>query len=120
MSRFIIRGGQPLQGSLTIGGSKNSALAIMAAATLAHGECVLENVPKQSDVWTMAMILRSLGAEVWFDSADRLHINGVGISRVQAPYELVRRMRASFYVAGVLLLWFCLVDVTLHGVCLIG
>ena len=48
MSRFIIRGGQPLQGSLTIGGSKNSALAIMAAATLANGECILENVPNRA------------------------------------------------------------------------
>lgn len=120
MSRFIIRGGQPLQGSLIIGGSKNSALAIMAAATLAHGECVLENVPKQSDVWTMAMILRSLGAEVWFDSADRLHINGAGISRAKAPYELVRRMRASFYVAGVLLARLGRAEVPLPGGCSIG
>ncbi len=120
MSRFIIRGGQPLHGSLTIGGSKNSALAIMAAATLANGECILENVPKQSDVWTMAMILRSLGAEVWFDAADRLHINGVGISRVKAPYELVRRMRASFYVAGVLLARLGRAEVPLPGGCSIG
>lgn len=120
MARFIIRGGQPLQGALTIGGSKNSALAVMAAAALADGECVLENIPKQSDVWTMAMILRSLGVEVWFDAADALHINGSTLRRYQAPYELVRRMRASFYVAGVLLAKLGRAEVPLPGGCSIG
>lgn len=120
MARILIRGGRPLQGSVAVSGSKNSALAIMAAAALAEEECILENIPRQHDVWTMAMILRSLGAEVWFDAADRLHINGAGINNSHPPYELVRRIRASFYVAGLLLSLRGYAEVPLPGGCSIG
>lgn len=120
MSRMIIRGGRPLQGTITVSGSKNSALAIMAAAALAETECILENIPKHSDVWTMGMILRSLGAEVWFDERDRLHIHGAGIDTHRASYDLVRQMRASFYVAGVLLSRMGAAEVPLPGGCSIG
>ncbi|NLN28154.1 MAG: UDP-N-acetylglucosamine 1-carboxyvinyltransferase [Firmicutes bacterium] len=120
MARMLIRGGNPLHGTITVSGSKNSALAIMAAAGLAEEECILENVPRQYDVWTMAMILRSIGAEVWFDAAGRLHINGKGIRPVSPPYDLVRRIRASFYVAGLLLALRGYAEVPLPGGCSIG
>lgn len=120
MARMLIRGGRPLQGTVTVSGSKNSALAIMAAAGLAEEECILENVPRQYDVWTMAMILRSIGADVWFDAAGRMHINGKGIRATRPPYELVRRIRASFYVAGLLLSLRGYAEVPLPGGCSIG
>lgn len=120
MARILIRGGQPLQGSVAVSGSKNSALAIMAAAAMAEEECILENIPRQHDVWTMAMILRSLGADVWFDADDRLHIDGAGIHHSSPPYELVRRIRASFYVAGLLLSLRGYAEVPLPGGCSIG
>lgn len=120
MARMLIRGGRTLHGSVTVSGSKNSALAIMAAAALAEEECILENVPRQYDVWTMAMILRSIGADVWFDSVGRLHINGAGIKPVRPPYELVRRIRASFYVAGLMLTLRGHAEVPLPGGCSIG
>lgn len=120
MARILVRGGRTLHGTVAVSGSKNSALAIMAAAALADDECVIENVPRQHDVWTMAMILRSIGAEVWFDDAGHLYIDGTGITSVRPPYELVRRIRASFYVAGLLLGLRGYAEVPLPGGCAIG
>lgn len=120
MARMLIRGGRRLQGTVAVSGSKNSALAVMAAAALADEECIIENVPRHYDVWTMAMILRSLGVEVWFDALGRLHVNGAGIRPVRPPYELVRRIRASFYVAGLLLAKCGYAEVPLPGGCAIG
>lgn len=120
MARILIRGGRELHGTVDVSGSKNSALAIMAAAALADRECVLENIPFQRDVWTMAKILQSLGAQVWVDSTQRFHINGTTINNVRPPYELVRRMRASFYAAGLLLALRGQAEVPLPGGCSIG
>ena len=100
VAKLIVRGGTPLKGKVRISGAKNSALPIIVAACLAEGESVLENIPRDIDVYTISMILRELGANIWFDEADRLHVIPDGLEKHQASYDLVRRMRASFYVAG--------------------
>src|SRR5690606_33495447 len=119
MASLLIRGGHPLRGTVPISGSKNSALAIMAAAALADGESVLENIPQEADIRTMAWILQELGARVWLDD-EGLHIDGSAVRNTKAPYELVRRMRGSFYVAGLLLGKLGRAEVPLPGGCAIG
>lgn len=121
MARLVINGGKPLKGEVEISGAKNSALPIIVAAALAtEGETVLENVPKDSDVGTICLILRRLGVEVWFDDDGRLHVKGQTLEGFQAPYDLVRRMRASFYCSGLLLARLGRAEVPLPGGCAIG
>ena len=121
MSRLIIEGGRPLRGSVDISGAKNSALAIVVAAALAtEGECVLDNIPQGSDVSTICQILQELGVDIWYDDQQRLHVRGETLSKYQASYELVRRMRASFYSAGLLLARLGRAEVPLPGGCAIG
>ncbi len=121
MARLVIHGGNALHGEVRISGAKNSALAIIVAAALAtEGESVLENIPHDSDVGTICLILRSLGVEAWFDSQGRLHVNGKTLNRYQAPYDLVRKMRASFYCAGLLIGRLGRAEVPLPGGCAIG
>lgn len=121
MSVLIIEGGRPLRGSVDISGAKNSALAIVVAAALAtEGECVLDNIPQGSDVNTICQILQDLGVEVWYDDQRRLHVRGETLSKYKASYELVRRMRASFYSAGLLLARLGKAEVPLPGGCAIG
>lgn len=121
MSRLIIEGGRPLRGAVDISGAKNSALAIIVAAALAtEGESVLENIPQGSDVTTICQILQDLGVEIWYDGERRLHVRGQTLSKHQASYELVRRMRASFYSAGLLLARLGKAEVPLPGGCAIG
>ncbi|NMB01506.1 MAG: UDP-N-acetylglucosamine 1-carboxyvinyltransferase [Firmicutes bacterium] len=121
MSRLIIEGGRPLRGSVEISGAKNSALAIIVAAALAtEGESVLDNIPQGSDIGTICQILQDLGVEVWFDGQGRLHIKGQGLKKHQASYDLVRKMRASFYSAGLLLARLGKAEVPLPGGCAIG
>src|SRR5690554_339477 len=121
MSVLIIEGGRPLRGSVDISGAKNSALAIVVAAALAtEGECVLDNIPQGSDVSTICQILQELGVDIWYDDQQRLHVRGETLSKYQASYELVRRMRASFYSAGLLLARLGRAEVPLPGGCAIG
>lgn len=121
MSRLIIEGGRPLQGTVEISGAKNSALAIIVAAALAtEGESVLENIPHGSDITTICQILQDLGAKIWFDEEQRLHVQGQNLQKHQASYDLVRKMRASFYSAGLLLARLGKAEVPLPGGCAIG
>lgn len=120
MGRLIIRGGNPLYGEISASGSKNSAMAILAAAALSDEESVIDNVPKDTAVLTMCLILQDLGAKVYIDSKDRMHISGAGIRDSRAPYDLVRRERGSFYVAGLLLSRLGCAEVPLPGGCPIG
>lgn len=120
MAKMTINGGRRLQGEVTISGAKNSALPIIVAAALAKGETVLENVPKDLDVLTISLILRDLGVKVWADSSHRIHVDGSTLSGYQASYELVRKMRASFYVAGLLLGRLGKAEVPLPGGCALG
>ncbi len=121
MARLVIYGGNALHGEVTISGAKNSALPIIVAAALAtEGESVLDNIPHDSDVGTICLILRSLGVKAWFDQEGKLHVNGQTLNKYQAPYDLVRKMRASFYCAGLLLARLGQAEVPLPGGCAIG
>jgi len=121
MAKLVIQGGSRLHGEVKVSGAKNSALPIIVAAALAvEGECILDNIPKNTDVGTICLILRSLGVDVWFDEQDRLHVVGATLREYQAPYDLVRRMRASFYTAGLLLARLGRAEVPLPGGCAIG
>lgn len=98
---IVTEGGTPLTGRLRIGGAKNAALPMMAAALLTDEECVLENLPILEDIFVMVDLLRFLGAEVELDTTQhrvRIHAREI-INRI-APAELVERMRASFLVSG--------------------
>jgi UDP-N-acetylglucosamine 1-carboxyvinyltransferase len=98
---IVTEGGIPLNGRITIGGAKNAALPMMAAALLTDEPCVLENVPILEDIFVMVDLLRYLGADVELDTDQhRVRIQATSISQRQAPAELVERMRASFLVSG--------------------
>ncbi len=121
MDRIRIRGGARLAGEVRASGSKNSSLALMAAALLADGEVVLRNVPRLRDVETMLEILRALGASAgWEGDGHSLRIDPTRLAHQEAPYDLVRKMRASFMVLGPLLARFGSARVSEPGGCAIG
>ena len=120
MAKLFIQGGHALRGDVAISGSKNSALGILAAAALAPGTCILENIPAHTDVFTMCRILRELGVRVHVDEGGRFHVDGRGLCRTRPSYDLVRKMRGSFYVAGLLLARLGEAEVPLPGGCAIG
>ena len=101
--RFIIEGGQKLQGTVEVSGSKNAAVAAMAASLLVADECYLENVPDIGDVKFMAQVLESLGAEVERPSPSTLRLRAARITSFSPPTEQVVNLRASFMVMGPLL-----------------
>ena len=118
MDRFVIRGGVPLRGDVTISGAKNAALPIMAAALLTEEPCVIRRVPDLSDVRFMARILESVGASVTLE-AGALTIQAKKI-RGYGDYELVRKMRGSICIMGPLLGRLHDAKVALPGGCAIG
>ncbi len=121
MDKFVVRGGRPLYGTLDVSGSKNTALALMAAGLLADGKTTIRNVPALRDIYTFSRVIKVTGAGVEFDEADhRLEIDGATASKTVAPYELVKRMRASFYMLGALLGRFGKARVSLPGGCAWG
>lgn len=117
--RLIIEGQVPLQGSVSISGAKNSVLKLMGAALLTSQPVVIHNVPHLTDVDVMAEVLRHLGAVVEHDG-DVMTIHAREITQVDAPYELVSKMRASFIVLGALLGRCGEARVPLPGGCSIG
>jgi UDP-N-acetylglucosamine 1-carboxyvinyltransferase len=122
MDRIIVRGRVRLEGEVRVSGSKNSSLALMAAALLADGVTILENVPRLRDVEAMLELLGALGARASFDAegSHTLRIDTRGVDKVEAPYDLVRKMRASFMVLGPLLARFGRARVSEPGGCAIG
>ena len=118
---LAIRGGLPLRGEVTISGSKNAALPILAATLLTREECILTNIPNLSDVHTMVEMLGALGAETDYDSeSGRVRINAASIATTEAPPELVGKMRASFLVAGPLLARMGRMSASTPGGCQLG
>ncbi len=103
MDRFLVLPSGPLQGSVRIGGAKNSALKLMAATLLAEGEYVLGDVPRIVDVEIMSDVLVSLGVDVRRSGGDGLEVSTPANISWEAPYELVEQMRASIVVLGPLL-----------------
>ncbi|HHX28774.1 MAG: UDP-N-acetylglucosamine 1-carboxyvinyltransferase [Bacillota bacterium] len=119
MSKLVIRGRCRLEGEVTIGGSKNSSVAIIPAALLGEGPSTLENVPRINDVAVFAEILIDLGAVVSMDGTCMTVAPNGFVSHI-APYDLVRKLRASYYLMGVLLAKFGQAEVGLPGGCDIG
>jgi UDP-N-acetylglucosamine 1-carboxyvinyltransferase len=119
LDRFIIEGGHRLEGRVAAAGSKNSVLPIMAACLLAEEPSVIHNVPRVVDVRTMMRVLENLGVRVEL-RGHTLHVDPSGLKGYEAPYELVKRMRASYYVLGPLLARQGRARVSLPGGCAIG
>src|SRR3984885_9979557 len=104
MDRIRIRGGRPLSGEIIIGGAKNAALPLMAAGLLTEERLVLTNVPRLADIDTMASLLSQHGISVDRPTNDGRTLSlGGAISNTEAPYDIVRKMRASVLVLGPLL-----------------
>ena len=118
--KLIITGGKKLEGRVKISGAKNSALSIMAAALLTKDPCILKNIPRLSDVEIMIEVIKKLGVEVEWQGEDTLYINPDGFDNYEAPYELVKMMRASFLVMGPLLARLKKAKISLPGGCAIG
>jgi UDP-N-acetylglucosamine 1-carboxyvinyltransferase len=120
LERIYVVGGSRLAGEVRISGSKNGTLALMAGALLAKGTTILENVPRIGDVTTMIQMLDQLGARTRWTGADRVEIDASNITHCEAPYELVKKMRASFCVAGPILARCGYAKVPMPGGCDIG
>ena len=120
MDRIRIRGGRPLNGSIPIGGAKNATLPLMAAGLLSDGPLVLENAPDLADIATMRNLLSQHGMTVVHDKAARTLTLSGAATNLEAPYDLVRKMRASVLVMGPLVARFGEARVSLPGGCAIG
>ena len=104
MNKFIIEGPTPLKGIIPISGSKNAALPLMAAALLGDSPTTLNLIPRLKDIYTFGKVITETGAGLtFFEDENRMVINPDTIHSFQAPYELVRQMRASFYMMGALI-----------------
>ena len=120
MDRLVIQGGNPLQGQVRISGSKNAALPILMGCIMAQTPVTLSNVPHLKDVTTTLQLLASMGVEMMFDERLNIEIDPTHIISKEAPYELVKTMRASILVLGPLLARFGEARVSLPGGCAIG
>lgn len=121
MDKFIIEGGTPLIGTIPISGSKNAALPIIAAALLGDSETTIHNIPRLQDIYTFNNVLRVVGSKVEFEeSKNMVKIDPTSVSYLEAPYDLVRKMRASFYMLGALVGKHGYAKVSLPGGCAWG
>ncbi len=120
MERLIVSGGKRLSGSIKISGAKNAVLPIIAASLLGTTTSRLEEIPALEDVGTISEVLGYLGVTVAKEEADTLVVNSADLSCCEAPYELVRKMRASFLVMGPLLARAGQARISLPGGCAIG
>ncbi|MBK5941635.1 UDP-N-acetylglucosamine 1-carboxyvinyltransferase [Halochromatium roseum] len=120
MDKLLISGGARLDGEVRASGAKNAALPIMAATLLADGICSLTNVPHLRDITTTMELLGRLGVQLTVDERMGIQADAREVTSVEAPYELVKTMRASILVLGPLLARFGAADVSLPGGCAIG
>ncbi len=122
MDYFIVEGGTKLEGTVSVYASKNAVLPMIAASLLASkGTTVLRNVPNNADVRTMLAVIQHLGAVADFDEkSHKITIDASSVNSYEAPYELVKKMRASFLVMGPLLARFGIAKVSQPGGCAIG
>ena len=117
---YLVRGGKPLFGEVTISGAKNAAVAIIPAALMVDGVCRIENVPMISDVTLSLKILEELGASIRLLNAHTVEIDSRHITRTRTSYDLARRIRASYYLVGSLLGRFGQAEVAMPGGCNFG
>ena len=120
MEKFVIRGGKPLMGEVTISGAKNAAVALLPATILAADKCVLENVPDIHDVAVSLQTLAALGAQVRLLDKHTYEIDTTCLTSTQVPDDLSRQMRASYYFLGALLGRFGSAQVAMPGGCNLG
>lgn len=120
MDKLLIKGGLTLAGKVTISGAKNAALPILAGTLLASEPVRISNVPHLKDVTTMLSLLQIMGVQITVDDQLEVEVDASTVDRREAPYELVKTMRASILVLGPLLARFGEADVSLPGGCAIG
>ena len=120
MTKYQIRGGNRLHGSIEISGAKNAAVAILPAALLVDGVCRIENVPQISDVSLILQMLKELGADIRTVNRTTVDIDCSNICNKDVPYELARKIRASYYLVGALLGRFGWAEVPMPGGCDLG
>ena len=120
MEKIVVEKSGPLKGTVRVSGAKNSVLPILAATLLATGKSVLEDVPALRDVDVICEVLSSLGADVKRNSREKIEILSNKIDNFEAPYELMRKMRASFLVMGPLLARMGKARISMPGGCAIG
>jgi len=120
VQKIVIRGGARLRGEVRVSGAKNAALPILASSLLAEGKSIYRNVPALGDVRTMGRLLARLGAEIGEKPAGTMTVDTARITELEAPYELVKTMRASVLVLGPLCARHGRARVSLPGGCAIG
>jgi len=120
MDKLLITGGKKLAGELIVSGAKNAALPILAATLLSDTPVTIGNIPHLHDITTTMELLGCMGVELSIDEKLNIEVNSSTISKLEAPYELVRTMRSSILVLGPLLARFGQADVSLPGGCAIG
>src|SRR5712675_1715094 len=122
MDKFLIKGGNPLHGTVSVSGAKNSALPVMAAALLTADKVTVHNIPKVRDLITMSKLLAFMGAGVSITEipASDYVISAPTLNHAEAPYELVKTMRASILTLGPLMARLGIAHVSLPGGCAIG
>ncbi len=120
MTKYIIKGGRPLYGTVEISGAKNAAVAIIPAAMLVDGVCRIENIPQISDVTMLLNILRRLGARVRTVDRHTMDIDCSGVRTSKADFDIMTKIRASYYLIGALLGRFGKAQVAMPGGCNFG
>ena len=120
MDTILIQGGIPLRGEVTVSGAKNAALPLLFASLLTQDECILRGVPRLVDIRTALGLLTELGVQADWLSTDEVVLNAKRVDQFEAPYDLVKTMRASFLVLGPLLARFGRARVSTPGGCAIG
>lgn len=119
VDKFVIHGGKKLKGTVAISGAKNAAIALMPATLLASGKYRFDNIPELRDITTMGKLLQWMGVDVE-RKAHTMNINTFRVNKFEAPYEHVKKMRASIYVLGPLIARYGLAKVSLPGGCAWG
>lgn len=120
MTKYIINGGKPLNGEVVISGAKNAAVAIIPAALMVDGVCRIENIPQISDVTMLLNILKQMGAEIRTVNRHTMDIDCTGVATCEATFDMMRRIRASYYLIGALLGRFGKAKVAMPGGCNFG
>ncbi len=120
MEKYVINGGKPLQGEVDISGAKNAAVAIIPATLMVDGICRIENMPQISDTDMLLTILTQLGAEVRMVCPGTIEIDSRNVRFCDAPFELMRKIRASYYLIGAMLGRFGSAKTTMPGGCNFG
>ena len=120
LEKYVIKGGKPLYGEVEVSGAKNAAVAIIPAALMVNGVCRLENIPQISDADMLMTILEHLGAKIRMINRNTVEIDCTDVRYTDAPYDMMRKIRASYYLIGAMLGRFGAAKTTMPGGCNFG